>query len=234
MPYFEGLQIDAISDTHNKHKHFTLRGGDILIHAGDATSRGRPEEIQRFLDWFGDQDYAHRIFVPGNHDWGFEKDWLLYKQMCEDRGIHVLYDSGVEIEGIKVWGSPVQPWFWDWAFNRHRGQDIKRHWDEIPNDTEILVTHGPPHGILDYIPTPGGGFQHVGCEELTRKIAETQIKLHVFGHIHYAAGYKYLEGRTYVNASALSESYSPTKGNPKRIVKQVDDYFVEDDMADPE
>jgi Icc-related predicted phosphoesterase len=227
----EGLEIHAISDTHNKHKQFTLPGGDILIHAGDATSMGRPEEIQRFLDWYAQQDYSHLILVPGNHDWGFEKDWLMYKQMCEDRKIHLLFDSGVEVEGIKVWGSPVQPWFYDWAFNRHRGADIKRHWDEIPVDTEILVTHGPPYGILDHTPR----MENVGCKDLLARIYETKIKLHIFGHIHYAAGYRYIDGRTFVNAAALSESYTATKGNPKKIIKQLEDYFVHDpSMGDEE
>lgn len=227
MPCFEGLQIHAISDTHNKHKHFTLPGGDILIHSGDACSRGDVAEMMAFLEWFGDQDYSHLIYIPGNHDWLAERNPELVRDTCKRLGITLLIDEGVEIEGIKIWGSPVQPWFYDWAFNRQRGEDIKRHWDMIPADTEILITHGPPYQILDFVPERWGGFREVGCADLRAHIDQSKIKLHIFGHIHYAAGYRYLDGRTFVNAAALSESYMPTRGHPIIIVKQLDDYFVE-------
>jgi Icc-related predicted phosphoesterase len=238
----EGLQIHALSDTHTRHRHFTMPGGDILIHSGDATSQGRLSETIEFLNWFGDQDYAHRIFVPGNHDMIFEENPTLMAEECKNRGIILLNDSGCEVEGIKIWGSPIQPWFYDWAFNRRRTKEeadkfgggfIKDHWDLIPADTEILVTHGPPKGILDYVPRPWGEMEHVGCDELLAKIYQTQVKLHIFGHIHYAAGYKYLDGRTFVNAASLSEAYTPTKGNPRRIVKDVTgEYFVDEPILE--
>lgn len=233
------LIIDAISDTHNRHKSFKLPGGDILIHSGDCTGSGTVSEVMAFLSWFADQDYSHLILVPGNHDWLFELNPSLCAEECKNRGIILLNDSGVEIEGIKIWGSPITPWFYDWAFNRHRtkeeaeklgGPFIKDHWDLIPADTDILVTHGPPHGILDYVPRSTGGFEEVGCRELLARIYETKVKLHIFGHIHYAAGHKYLDGRTYVNASALNEQYSPTTGNPKRIIEDgLGGYLVEDE-----
>lgn len=230
---YKDLIIDAISDTHNRHKHFTLKGGDILIHSGDATGSGKLSETIAFLDWLGDQDYSHIIFVPGNHDWIFEQNPTLMAEECKSRGIILLNDSGVEIEGIKIWGSPIQPWFYDWAFNRQRGDEISKHWDLIPLDTEILVTHGPPYQILDYVPERHGGMREVGCYDLRRIIEKSKIKLHVFGHIHYAAGYKYLDGRTYVNAAALDEQYCPTPRNPKRITKDIaGEYFVEDEATE--
>ena len=226
--YSEGLIIDAISDTHNRHDKFSLPGGDILIHAGDATSQGTMSEVTTFLDWFGVQDYSHLIFVPGNHDWLFELNPDLAAEECRKRGIILLNDSGITVEGIKIYGSAMTPTFFDWAFNRDRGVQIRRHWDLIPADTELLITHGPPHQILDYVPERNGQLRHVGCEELALKIEQTQIKAHIFGHIHYAAGHKYLHGRTYVNAAALDEQYSPTLGNPKRIIKDcAGEYLVE-------
>lgn len=199
-------------------------GGDILICAGDVSSRGSLPEIKQFLDWFADQDYSYLILIPGNHDFGFEKSWDYLKQYCEDKGIIVLNDSGCEVEGIKIWGSPIQPWFHDWAFNRWRGAPIKKHWDLIPEDTEILITHGPPYGILDR--TRHGDI--VGCKDLLEKIKKTKIKLHVFGHIHEGAGYQYKDGITYVNASVLDEYYGDHGKGIIRVIKDLaGEYLVE-------
>jgi Icc-related predicted phosphoesterase len=193
------------------------------------TSRDSSGEILPFLDWFAEQDYSHLVMIAGNHDFGFEKEPGRYVQECKDRNIILLNDSGYDMGGIKVHGSPIQPWFHSWAYNRHRGADIKRHWDMIPEDTEILITHGPPHMILDDV-RPGSVYRdNVGCEELAKRILQTKVKLHVFGHIHESAGYKYLDGRTYVNASSLDGMYMYVERGYKRIVKQGDDYFVENE-----
>lgn len=226
----ENIKIDCISDTHNRHKHFTMPGGDILIHSGDATLGGKTSEVMNFLKWFSEQDYSHLIFIPGNHDWLCEENPTLVKEECARLGIILLNDSGYEANGIKIWGSAVQPWFFDWAFNRQRGPDIQKHWDLIPSDTEILITHGPPKFILDWV-RPGTAFEdHVGCDDLMNTIITRlkSVKLHVFGHIHEGAGYKYKDGITYVNASVLDGTYSPLSGKPIRIIKDIaGDYLVE-------
>lgn len=234
----DGLKIDALSDTHNRHKKIQMFDGDIVIHSGDATGQGLLSETIHFLNWYSKLNYKHKIFVPGNHDRIFEENPTLMADECAQRGIILLNDSGCEIEGIKIWGSPVQPWFYDWAFNRRRtekenkdygGGFIKDHWDLIPVDTEILVTHGPPKGILDYVPKQDGLLEEVGCYELTKRLYETKVKLHIFGHIHYAAGYRYIDGRTYVNASMLNEQYTPSSTNPRRIIRDIaGDYYVEE------
>jgi len=222
----QGLKIDAISDTHNRHNHFTMPGGDILIHAGDATMGGRVSEVMGFLDWFAKQPYAHKIFVPGNHDWLFEENPTLCAEECKNRGIVLLNDSGIEIEGIKIWGSPVQPEFCDWAFNRN-DVEIVDHWDLIPADTEILITHGPAYERLDFIPQQN---KSVGCPHLFNKIMQTKIKLNIFGHIHESRGYTYKDGKVWVNAAVLDGMYRPTSGNPRRIVKCADgEYYVENE-----
>lgn len=218
------LIIDAISDTHNKHKRVILKGGDILIHAGDVSGRGQSGEIIPFLNWFAEQDYSHLILVPGNHDFGFEKEPERYEKECKDRGIILLNDSGIEIEGVKFWGSPITPWFHNWAYNREL-DEIEKHWDMIPTDTEVLITHGPAAGILDFIPNQNRG---VGCNLLLLKILQTQVKLHVCGHIHEGRGFTYKHGKTWVNASCLDGHYMPMKDNPKRITKNEDgEYEVE-------
>lgn len=219
----KGLKIDCISDTHMRHNNLKLPGGDILIHAGDATGRGSDEEIKEFLDWFQKQDYTHLVLIAGNHDWGFERKPELFAKECESRRIHLLNDSGVELEGIKFWGSPVQPEFCNWAFNKERGEEIRKHWDLIPVDTEVLVTHGPPHKIRDDAPSGGA----VGCVDLWNKIMQTKVKMHVFGHIHEGAGHTYFLDRLFVNAASLDGRYRQRFPGFTRVVKEGDSYVVD-------
>lgn len=194
----------AISDTHNVHTPMILPDGDVLIHAGDFTGKGTEAQAQHFLDWFSAQPHQYKIFIAGNHDFYFElaKPERIAK-MIPDNLIY-LNDSGVTIEGIKIWGSPIQPWFFDWAFNRKRGADIKKHWDLIPNDTDILITHGPAHKRLDRVIR---GNEHVGCVDLLAAIQRIQPKFFICGHIHEAYGVIEEEKTTYINASVLNENY---------------------------
>lgn len=237
------LIVDLMSDTHNRHGHFKPEGGDILLHSGDVSSRGRPEEIIQFMEWFADQDYSHKVFIPGNHDWDLEKNFGFYLKKAEELGIHLLNDSGVTLTGIydktdlednkysiKVWGSPVQPWFHSWAFNRARTQReatrihgwIKPHWDMIPEDTEILLTHGPAYKILDEVTSIGMNPEiNVGCEELAKRIEQLNIALHVSGHIHEGRGFHYGPKCTYVNASSLDRMYYPVGDKPMRATREI-------------
>jgi Icc-related predicted phosphoesterase len=214
--------IDILSDTHNQHEKFECEGGEILVHAGDATLRGTEVEIFTFLDWYSLQDYSHLVFVPGNHDFGFERIPALFAEACADRNIILLNDSGVCLEGINFWGSPVQPWFHNWAYNRERGPDIKHHWDMIPQDTEFLITHGPAYGFGDVTTyVDGTPKERVGCQDLADKILQTQIKLHAFGHIHEDRGVIALGPTTFVNASALDRMYCPVTKKPIRAIREV-------------
>jgi Icc-related predicted phosphoesterase len=186
------------------------------------TSKGSFKQVAEFTEWFGAQKYNHLVLIPGNHDFAFEEAYGVCETECKLRNITLLHDSGAEIEGIKFWGSGITPWFYDWAFNRERGADIKKHWDLIPEDTEVLVTHGPPFGILDMtLPSYGNG-QNVGCEELIAKIWKTQVKLHVFGHIHEGRGTKRELDKLFVNASTLDEKYRMNINEPIRVVRSED------------
>ena len=197
------MKITAISDTHGQHHALKLPPGDILLHAGDVSKRGRPHEVQDFINWFAAQDYEHKIFIAGNHDFFFEKYSQAEIETYLRPEITYLNDSGITIDGLKIWGSPVQPWFYDWAFNRQRGADIDRHWQLIPEDTDILITHGPPYGILDRT----ARNELVGCEMLLKRIEEIKPKISLFGHIHEAYGLVEKEGTTFVNASVLNLEY---------------------------
>lgn len=196
--------ITLISDTHNQHEAINVGSGDLIIHAGDATSRGKDYEIQKFLMWYGKQDYECKIFVPGNHDFGFEQYPALYADMARQYGVELLNDSEFHYRGIKIWGSPVQPEFHNWAFNRTE-ETIGRHWDMIPGDTDVLVTHGPPRGILDLTT----GYNPAGCPLLLKRVRKVMPSLHVFGHIHEGRGMKHDGSTMFVNASSLDRRYEP-------------------------
>lgn len=205
------MKIVAISDTHGKHRNLVLPEGDILIHAGDVSSMGKESEIKDFLNWFSKTDFTYKIMIAGNHDFYFEKIGDNAKVLEELIPANVIYlnDSVVEIENLgqktlRIWGSPIQPWFFNWAFNRNRGEDIKRHWDKIPQNTDMLITHGPAYGILDKTTRN----ESVGCEDLLEKVKEVKPIFHICGHIHEAYGYIKQSGTEFINASVLDENYN--------------------------
>ena len=200
-------KITFISDTHTKHKHLTndLPGGDILIHCGDISSRGYKNEIENFLGWFDNiKGYEHKIFIAGNHDFGFQDNPKECFELLKNySSITYLEDNSIIIDGIKIYGSPWQPRFHNWAFNVNRGWDIAQKWEKIPQDTDILITHGPLLGILDITNIS----ERVGCEDLYKKVMEIKPKVHAFGHIHSSYGMKEMDGMTFINASNLGEDY---------------------------
>lgn len=208
------MKFTLISDTHNQHRDIPqklLSGGDFLIHAGDVSGRGTIKEVFDFLAWFNELPYTHKIFIAGNHDFYFERTSkiVIDEVLSEFPNIIYLNDSGVEIEGFKIWGSPVQPWFHDWAFNRV-DEKICKHWDMIPDDTDILITHGGARGA-GYLNVVLEG-QDVGCPYLAQKIGQLEhLKLFVHGHIHEGSG-EFVDGngKIFVNASILNRSYYMT------------------------
>lgn len=202
--------ITFISDTHSKHNRIfrnDLPGGDLLIHAGDISSMGYAHEIRNFCDWFTKlHKYTYKIFIAGNHDWGFELDNEKYRNLVNTYdNIIYLQDESVYIEDVKIYGSPWQPEFCNWAFNLPRnGKQLEKKWSLIPSDTDILITHGPAYGYLDKV--EGDAF-NLGCEILIDKIKKIKPKIHVFGHIHTGHGYSFDGSTNYLNASVLNEEY---------------------------
>ncbi|MFK7809783.1 MAG: metallophosphatase domain-containing protein [Saprospiraceae bacterium] len=197
------MNLTLISDTHGFHDGLDLSSGEVLLHTGDVSSRGSLQEVESFLNWFARQNFEHKIFIAGNHDFFFESANADAIQQLIPEGVTYLNDSGITINDVHFWGSPVQPRFFDWAFNKDRGADIDQHWQLIPDDVDVLLTHGPPHGILDRTV----GDQEVGCEMLRKKIREIKPQLSVFGHIHEGYGMRELEETTFVNASVLDHRY---------------------------
>lgn len=201
-------KIVCLSDTHNCNEQISVPAGDILIHAGDATIRGSIPEVVAFNKWFANLPHRIKIFVAGNHDWLFETNNLYARELLHHKIIY-LQDSFTEIEGLKIYGSPYQPRFYDWAFNLNRGAELAEKWESIPVDTDILITHGPPHGILDEVPRQFW-IENTGCEELIKKVEEIRPKAHIFGHIHCGYGTMEKFGVKFINASNCDESYEPT------------------------
>jgi Icc-related predicted phosphoesterase len=212
------MKITFISDTHNKHKQVTnsLPGGDLLIHAGDISSMGYKHEIQEFCKWFNSlENYTVKAFIAGNHDFGFQTEPKMTKEVVGSyKDIVYLQDSflgyGVDTENyVKIYGSPWQPEFNGWAFNLPKdGWELEQAWDEIPDDVDILVTHGPAFGYLDTIM---GQYDNLGCELLTKRIKTIKPKIHVCGHIHSGYGYVFDGDTHFINASVLDEQYQYTQ-----------------------
>ena len=206
------MKIVSISDTHGMHRSINLPKGDILIHAGDFTQEGREGEVKSFLSWFARQPFQYKICIAGNHDYYMEN--LLEKEIQQLIPKEVIYlnESSVDIEGYKFWGSPITPVFFDMAFNREPGLQIRKHWNKIPADTDILITHGPPKGILDKILSGNSK----GCPSLKNTMKKLSIKLHVFGHIHEEYGTQKILNTTYINACTLNVQNELT--NPPVII----------------
>lgn len=210
-------RITFISDTHNKHKQITndLPGGDIIIHAGDISSMGYKHEIEQFCKWFdGLNQYDFKVFIAGNHDWGFQNKTEDVMQIVNSyKNIDYLQDDSVQVgedmdKLIKIYGTPWQPEFYNWAFNLPRkGIELAEKWGQIPKNTDILITHGPAWGYVDKVI---GRYENLGCELLVDRIKTIKPKIHVCGHIHSGYGYVFDGDTHYINASVLSEEYKYT------------------------
>jgi len=223
------MKLVLISDTHNRHDDLNLPEGDVLICSGDFSFFGGQEEVQDFASWLQTLNFKHKIVVPGNHEASFDdlcyrgrrvvifndekgelervkqstaRDWL--SPYC-----HLLINQEVVLEDgnrkIKFYGSPYTPTFGDWAFN-YSSEQLLECWEKVPLDTDILITHGPPYGILDKCPDS----RRVGCKSLLKKIEQIKPKLHVFGHIHHSYGQLHKGSTHYVNAAICGEDYRAT------------------------
>ncbi len=201
----------------HKHLNGKLPGGDLLIHSGDISSLGRKHEVEDFIKWFnGIEGYTNKVFIAGNHDMTFDKEVLMRNKLdyfdggrnnwdtpCADGkpqwlldlletglkpNVFYLENSFVEIDQIKIWGSPYSATFgYNWAFNVDRGHDSVQLWNQIPEDTDIVITHGP---IWSYCDKTYNSGTNVGCQDLFNRLCEVKPDLHFSGHIHEDYGYK--------------------------------------------
>lgn len=198
------MRIVFLSDTHNRLGDISVPDGDLLIHSGDFTMGGKPEEVELFNADLEKLNHTHKIVIAGNHEFMFELQPMYARRLLS--AATYLQDDFVIVDGLKIYGSPWQPAFHNWAFNLPRNSpSLCKIWDKIPNDTDILVTHTPPYGILDKTKSN----MSVGCEVLRQRLRDIKPRIHCFGHIHPAYGQRRLMGITFVNAALVDEKYQP-------------------------
>lgn len=222
------MKVIHISDTHARHESLHIPPCDVLIHSGDIGTRTDLLELDRFLNWFDQQDATHKIWIAGNHDLCLDAHFMKNNQQgirlggaaiyqnamdrVKESSSYYLMNDSCEIKGLRFFGAPWSPSFHrhNWAFNRDPGEEIQKQWSRIPSDTAVLITHSPPFGCLDKVELspfsvlPAGG--HVGCRDLMAVIKKRlkSLQLHCFGHVHENFG---------VQRCQLSQKYNALFSN---------------------
>jgi len=243
------MRLVCISDTHTQHnkmeydlkQYIKKNDYNVLIHAGDISWNGKKDEVTDFIYWFQNiNGFDDKIFISGNHDFCFQRinkphrkgeyHWLnhlVFSENLSQSNCTYLEDNELVLtipgfsRPIKIYGSPWQPKFRDWAFNLPRnGKELEEKWNKIPNDTDILITHTPPHGIGDYTLDN----IRVGCELLRFRVEQLQPLVHVYGHIHEGYGVSDENKTIFVNASTCNSKYQPI--NQPQII-EINEYYGE-------
>ena len=195
------MRILHISDTHGLHGTFPderFKDIDVVVHSGDCSNwmdpyRNEPE-VRDFIEWYSSVPVKHKIYVAGNHDTSIERRMVTPADFAQ-KGIIYLENAATTIDGIKFWGSPHTPTFGDWAFMKAR-EKINRVWETIPDDTDVLITHGPPKGVRDCSYDRYGELEFCGCSALMKRVwkMKDHLKLMCFGHIHNMDGIETNQG----------------------------------------
>ena len=204
------MKILHISDTHGFHGMFPedrFQGIDVVVHSGDCSNYRDPyrnsNEVLDFIEWYKNVPVKHKIYVAGNHDTSIERRLVTPGHFAE-AGIIYLENAGTTIDGVKFWGSPITPTFCDWAFMKARA---KTHavWQQIPEDTDVLIVHGPPKGVRDLSFDRQGNLEMCGDTSLMKRCwaLKDTLKLVCFGHIQDRKS-------TRLNSSHVSESRMPS------------------------
>ena len=197
-------KIVCISDNHSNYD-FEVPEADILIHSGDFSYKGHPDEMWKCINWLDRQPHKHKLWIPGNHELiedslSWWKDTFLEHSnaIC----LHNLREP-IEIERLKFWGTSITPTFGKWAFMMDDNQR-ERLWKYAPEDVDVLVSHGPSYKLLDRV---DGREDNLGCKFQREYVDRVKPKLTVNGHIHSAHGIIKHNNTTVVNASLLDERY---------------------------
>ena len=205
------MRIVCISDTHNRHHKLFIPDGDCLVHCGDLSESGSGYEILSALKWMSTLPHKYKIWIAGNHDMDLD-DFQEFEDYVIKKFPRLTYlkDSGTVIEGVKFYGVPWTRWYNNWGFGLS-DDELEAKFLSIPDDTDVLVTHGPPEEVLDKT------YNNTicGCRYLLDAVRRVQPKLHVFGHIHEDFGMKQIRGRgtIFVNAS-IQDYYKNTMNVP--------------------
>lgn len=197
------MRLVLIADTHSFHKDLEVPDGDVLIHCGDYSNRGSFCDLCNFNAWLGKQPHKNKLVISGNHDIFASS---VSKYTVQEFLPNALYleNEVAYINKVTFWGSPITPSYGNWAFMKNRGDAISEVWSTIPENTDVLITHGPPQGILD----ANINKELCGCYDLRRYIRDKKVRYHVFGHIHEQGGkVTEIDGTTFINCSVLNEWY---------------------------
>lgn len=225
------MKIYHISDTHRLPLDIVLpedpSPGGVLVHSGDYSSRGTLEESIEFFKQVERHEHKFQavIVVPGNHDIAAEEEGDDYEDIIRDatgisRNVHILMEDSVRIGGFNFYGMPIIPSIGKWAFGKERGsKDMQYTWDKVPKDTDILVSHGPPIGVLDTV-----YGEEVGCQDHWDALFKLpNLRANLFGHIHECNGVAMRHGILFSNNACLDESYNPYKARPYRLIEILKD-----------
>lgn len=210
-----GLNVYHVSDTHGYHGDLKIPDNvDVMIHSGDATNYRdvslNHHEFENFVDWYESVNVPIKIYVAGNHDAMLNMVRKDSERRLRDAGIEYLNKESLTIYGCKFYGDPTTPSYGNWHFMADRTK-IQKHWKLIPDDTNVLITHGPPKGILDLTTDTQRNLLQVGDKSLANRINEIEtIKYHLFGHIHNCenvvnTGTRTIGNVVYSNAAAVED-----------------------------
>lgn len=224
----KSTRIVCISDTHTKHWEIPyIPEGDILIHSGDFTLSGKDDEIIDFIKFFESQPHKYKIIIAGNHDITLQTDWYkkhfwrfshnkegpilldaenLKNQICSK--FIYLEDSEININGIRIYGTPWTELYHDWAFML-KSEELNNIWELIPSGIDILITHGPPFGCgLSYVIKNNEKIDF-GDKGLSKHIEKIKPCINIFGHVHESYGTNRINGITYINCSTVTKKFKP-------------------------
>lgn len=196
------MKVVIIADTHGFHEDLVVPDGDVLVHCGDYSAQGTFRDLVAFNYWLGKQPHKYKVVISGNHD---AYAGTIERDVTQEFLQNAIYleNQGAFIEGKTFWGSPFTPVYGHWSFMKRRGDDISRVWQMMPEQIDMLVTHGPPQGILD----KNANHELCGCYDLRQAVKRRRVAYHVFGHIHEGYGEKTLDDTRYINCSVLDENY---------------------------
>lgn len=195
------MRLVIMSDTHMLHRRLVVPAGDIVVHCGDWSGDGAVSDYDDFFSWFAELPHAQKILVAGNHDELMQQFNRLMRRRIPS-SVTYLEDEGATVDGLRFWGSPWTPGIVPMAFTHGNRDDIDARWAKIPDDVDVLVTHGPPNDLCD----SNYGGQHIGDPKLLARVEQVRPKLHVFGHVHESNGKVQRGGTLFVNAAIGDDS----------------------------
>lgn len=214
------MKIVCISDTHMFHREmkYKVPDGDVLVHAGDMTHRGWLHELESAAGWLAELPHNHKFVICGNHEYHVSEQTYYVRDMFESFGVQLIHNKTVEVDGLKFYGEPRTPEFFNWGWMYKRGHQAATVWSQMPDDIDVLVCHGPPLGYLDMCPdwADRDSMIHVGCKEQLDRLHQVKPKYVICGHIHESYGFtKYPYGHV-INASICNSRYKPH--NPPIVI----------------